>query len=147
MCKRDRPGVDRFPVATSLGGYPAVMWSGSAPLPPDIDEFLLAGWLRGKPVELVRCVTQPLEVPAEAEIVIEGYVDPTEKRPEGPFGDHTGYYTPGDNYPCLLYTSDAADERSRGDLGGRRIIKKKEKKKKNMYIIQRERTKRGRYRR
>lgn len=100
-----RAGIDRIPVAISLGGDPAVMWSGSAPLPPDIDEFLLAGWLRGKPVELVRCVSQPLEVPAEAEIVIEGFVDPREKRPEGPFGDHTGYYTPVDDYPVLHVTA------------------------------------------
>ncbi len=100
-----RAGVERIPVAVSLGGDPAVMWSGSAPLPPDIDEFLLAGWLRGKPVELVRCVSQPLEVPAEAEIVIEGYVDPQEKRPEGPFGDHTGYYTPVDDYPVMHVTA------------------------------------------
>ena len=103
--KAQQAGVDRIPVAISLGGDPAVMWSGSAPLPPDIDEFLLAGWLRGKPVELVRCVTQPLEAPAEAEIVIEGYVDPAEKRPEGPFGDHTGYYTPVDSYPVLHVTA------------------------------------------
>ncbi len=100
-----RTGVERIPLAVSLGGDPAVMWSGSAPLPPDIDEFLLAGWLRGKPVELVRCVSQPLEVPAEAEIVIEGYVDPQEKRPEGPFGDHTGYYTPVDDYPVMHVTA------------------------------------------
>lgn len=100
-----RAGVERIPVAVSLGGDPAVMWSGSAPLPPDIDEFLLAGWLRGKPVELVCCVSQPLEVPAEAEIVIEGYVDPQEKRPEGPFGDHTGYYTPVDDYPVMHVTA------------------------------------------
>ena len=98
-------GIGRIPVAVSLGGDPAVMWSGSAPLPPDIDEFLLAGWLRGKPVELVRCVSQPLEAPAEAEIVIEGFVDPYEMRPEGPFGDHTGYYTPVDDYPVLHVTA------------------------------------------
>jgi 4-hydroxy-3-polyprenylbenzoate decarboxylase len=98
-------GLDRIPVAVSLGGDPAVVWSGSAPLPPDIDEFLLAGWLRGKPVPLVRCVSQPLEVPADAEIVIEGYVDPGEARPEGPFGDHTGYYTPVDDYPVLHITA------------------------------------------
>ncbi len=98
-------GSERIPVAVSLGGDPAVIWAGSAPLPPDIDEFLLAGWLRGKPVELVQCVTQPLEVPAHAEIVIEGYVDPAEKRPEGPFGDHTGYYTPVDDYPVMHITA------------------------------------------
>ena len=92
-------------VAVSLGGDPAVIWCGSAPLPPDIDEFLLAGWLRGKPVSLVKCVSQPLEVPADAEIVIEGFVDPAESRPEGPFGDHTGYYTPVDDYPVMHVTA------------------------------------------
>jgi 4-hydroxy-3-polyprenylbenzoate decarboxylase len=98
-------GAAGIPVAVSLGGDPAVMWCGSAPLPPGIDEFLLAGWLRGKPVELVRCVTQPLEAPAEAEYIIEGYVDPHEQRTEGPFGDHTGYYTPPDDYPVLHVTA------------------------------------------
>lgn len=98
-------GRDQVPVAISLGGDPAIMWSGSAPLPPGIDEFLLAGLLRGKPVELVRCVSQPLEVPAQAEIVIEGYVDPSESRLEGPFGDHTGFYTPPAPYPVLHITA------------------------------------------
>jgi len=98
-------GLERIPVAVSLGGDPAVAWSGSAPLPPNVDEFLLAGWLRGKPVELATCISQPLEVPANAEIVIEGWVDPTERRVEGPFGDHTGYYTPPDRYPVLHITT------------------------------------------
>jgi len=98
-------GVEGIPVAVSLGGDPAVMWCGSAPLPPGIDEFLLAGWLRGKPVELARCITQPIEAPANAEFVIEGYVDPDERAPEGPFGDHTGYYTPLDDYPVLHVTA------------------------------------------
>jgi 4-hydroxy-3-polyprenylbenzoate decarboxylase len=98
-------GVEGIPVAVSLGGDPAAMWCGSAPLPPGVDEFLLAGWLRGKPLELVRCVTQPLEAPAHAEFVIEGYVDPDEHAPEGPFGDHTGYYTPVDDYPVLHVTA------------------------------------------
>ncbi len=98
-------GQEQIPVAISLGGDPAVIWSGSAPLPPGIDEFLLAGWLRGKPVELVRCVTQPLEVPAQADIVIEGYVDPAESRMEGPFGDHSGYSTPPAPYPVLHITA------------------------------------------
>jgi 4-hydroxy-3-polyprenylbenzoate decarboxylase len=100
-----RLGDVQIPVAISLGGDPATMWCASAPLPPNIDEFLLAGWLRGRPVPLVRCVTQPLEVPADAEIVIEGYVDPAESRPEGPFGDHTGYYTPVEPYPVLHVTA------------------------------------------
>lgn len=98
-------GGQHIPVAVSLGGDPAVMWCGSAPLPPGFDEFLLAGWLRGKPVELVRCVSQPLEAPAHAEFVIEGYVDPTELAPEGPFGDHTGHYTRVDEYPVLHVTA------------------------------------------
>jgi 4-hydroxy-3-polyprenylbenzoate decarboxylase len=105
-------GRTRIPVAVSLGGDPAVIWAGSAPLPPDVDEFLLASWLRGKPVSLTKCVTEPdlvggqtLEVPADAEIVIEGYVDPAESHPEGPFGDHTGYYTPVDDYPVMHITA------------------------------------------
>jgi 4-hydroxy-3-polyprenylbenzoate decarboxylase len=98
-------GVERIPVAVSLGGDPAIIWSGSAPLPPDIDEMMLAGWLRGKPVELVRCVSQPIEVPAHADIVIEGYVDPREQRVEGPFGDHTGYYSLADTYPVMHVTA------------------------------------------
>ncbi len=97
--------AERIPVAVALGGDPAVIWSASAPLPPDIDEFLLAGWLRGRPVELVPCVSQPLEVPAHAEIVIEGYVDPREHRLEGPFGDHTGYYSLPDQYPVMHITA------------------------------------------
>ncbi|MGW8250007.1 MAG: UbiD family decarboxylase, partial [Anaerolineales bacterium] len=79
-----------IPAAIVLGGDPASMWCASAPLPPNIDEYLLAGYLRGAPISFVDCVSQPLEVPAQAEIVIEGYVDPNEHRPEGPFGDHTG---------------------------------------------------------
>ncbi len=94
-----------IPVAVSLGGDPAIIWSGSAPLPPDIDEMMLAGFLRGKPVELVRCVSQPLEVPAAADIIIEGYLDPNEQRMEGPFGDHTGYYSLADNYPVMHVTA------------------------------------------
>ena len=98
-------GAEQIPVAVSLGGDPAIIWVGSAPLPPDIDEMMLAGWLRGKPVELVKCVSQPLEVPADAEIVIEGYVDPREQRIEGPFGDHTGYYSNADHYPVMHVTA------------------------------------------
>jgi|YNPBryantNP2012_1023418.scaffolds.fasta_scaffold09570_3 4-hydroxy-3-polyprenylbenzoate decarboxylase len=98
-------GAEKIPVAVSLGGDPAIIWAGSAPLPPDIDELMLAGWLRGKSVELVKCVSQPLEVPADAEIVIEGYVDPREQRLEGPFGDHTGYYSLPDYYPVMHVTA------------------------------------------
>jgi 4-hydroxy-3-polyprenylbenzoate decarboxylase len=96
---------ERIPAAVVLGGDPAQMWCASAPLPPGIDEYLLAGWLRGKPVDFVKCVSQPLHVPADAEIVIEGYVDPSDQRLEGPFGDHTGYYTPADYFPTLHVTA------------------------------------------
>jgi 4-hydroxy-3-polyprenylbenzoate decarboxylase len=94
-----------IPAAVVLGGHPACIWSASAPLPPDIDEYLLAGWLQGKPVEFVKCVSQPLEVPANADIVIEGTIDPNQHMPEGPFGDHTGYYTPVEPFPVLKVTA------------------------------------------
>jgi 4-hydroxy-3-polyprenylbenzoate decarboxylase len=96
---------DTIPAAIVLGGDPASMWCASAPLPPNIDEYLLAGYLRGSPVEFVDCISQPIEVPAEAEIVIEGYVDPNEHQPEGPFGDHTGYYTPVEPFPTFHVTA------------------------------------------
>jgi 4-hydroxy-3-polyprenylbenzoate decarboxylase len=95
----------RIPAAIVLGGDPACIWSASAPLPPDIDEYWLAGWLRGKSVPFAACVSQPLEVPATADIVIEGYVDPNEHQPEGPFGDHTGYYTPVEPFPVFHVTA------------------------------------------
>lgn len=94
-----------IPAAIVLGGDPASMWCASAPLPPNIDEYLLAGWIRGKPVEFVECQTIPLEVPAHAEIIIEGYVDPNDHLPEGPFGDHTGYYTPVEPFPVFHVTA------------------------------------------
>ncbi len=96
---------DAIPAAIALGGDPACMWCASAPLPPNIDEYLLAGYLRGAPVTFVDCVSQPLEVPAEADIVIEGVIDPNEHRPEGPFGDHTGYYTPVEPFPVFHVTA------------------------------------------
>ncbi len=95
----------RIPAAIVLGGDPACIWAASAPLPPDIDEYWLAGWLRGRAVPFVDCVTQPLQVPANADIVVEGYVDPNEHRPEGPFGDHTGYYTPVEPFPVFHVTA------------------------------------------
>jgi 4-hydroxy-3-polyprenylbenzoate decarboxylase len=97
--------IQKIPTAIVLGGDPAQMWCASAPLPPGIDEYLLAGWLRGKPVSFVQCITQPLEVPADAELVIEGYVDPSDQRLEGPFGDHTGFYTPADYFPTFHLTA------------------------------------------
>lgn len=96
---------ERIPTVIALGGDPASMWCASAPLPPEIDEYLLAGFLRGGPVEFVDCVSQPLQVPAHAEIAIEGYVDLTDYRPEGPFGDHTGYYTPVESFPTFKVTA------------------------------------------
>ncbi len=98
-------GESRIPAAIVLGGDPACIWSASAPLPPDVDEYLLAGWLRGEPVPFVPCVSQPLEVPAEADWVIEGYVDLSDYRDEGPFGDHTGYYTPVERFPAFHVTA------------------------------------------
>ena len=98
-------GQTRMDVAVALGGDPATLWTGSAPLPPDMDEILIAGFLREEGVEMVRCKTVDLEVPAQAEIVLEGYVDPEELRPEGPFGDHTGYYSPQEPYPVFHVTT------------------------------------------
>ncbi len=95
----------RMPVAIALGGDPAMIYAASAPLPPGVDEVVFAGWLRGEGVELVRCVTQDLEVPAQAEVVLEGYVDPPEQRLEGPFGDHTGYYSLARDYPVFHLTA------------------------------------------
>jgi 4-hydroxy-3-polyprenylbenzoate decarboxylase len=92
------------PVAVALGCDPAVIYSATAPLPKDIDELILAGFLRKQPVELVKCKTVDLEVPANAEIVLEGYVNPGETRLEGPFGDHTGYYSLTSEYPVFHLT-------------------------------------------
>jgi 4-hydroxy-3-polyprenylbenzoate decarboxylase len=93
-------------VAVALGGDPAITYAATAPLPDGVDELLLAGFLRKKPVELVQCKTVDLEVPACSDFVIEGYVDPTEPmRDEGPFGDHTGYYTPLTPYPVFHVTA------------------------------------------
>jgi 4-hydroxy-3-polyprenylbenzoate decarboxylase len=95
----------RMPVAIALGGDPALIYAASAPLPPGIDEVVFAGWLRGAGVEMVPCRTIDLEVPAHAEIVLEGYVDPAERRREGPFGDHTGYYSLARDYPVFHLTA------------------------------------------
>jgi len=95
----------RMEVAVALGGDPAATYAASAPLPPGIDEMVFAGWLRGAGVPMVTCKTVDLEVPAEAEIVLEGYVDPAERRVEGPFGDHTGYYSLAREYPVFHLTA------------------------------------------
>jgi 4-hydroxy-3-polyprenylbenzoate decarboxylase len=94
-----------MPIAIALGGDPAMIYAASAPLPPGIDEVVFAGWLRGAGVEMVRCRTNDLEVPAQAEIVLEGWVDPREQRLEGPFGDHTGYYSLARDYPVFHLTA------------------------------------------
>src|SRR5216684_3389523 len=97
---------ETMPVAIALGGDPASIYAASAPLPPTIDEFLFAGFLRGEPVRLAKAVTCQLEVPAEAEVVIEGYVDPRDELVlEGPFGDHTGFYSLADHYPKVHVTA------------------------------------------
>jgi 4-hydroxy-3-polyprenylbenzoate decarboxylase len=97
---------ERMPVAIFIGGDPMFPFAATAPLPDGLDEFLLAGYLRKKSVELVRCETNDLEVPANADFVIEGYIDPTEPlRDEGPFGDHTGYYTLPEPYPVFHVTA------------------------------------------
>ena len=96
----------RMPVSIFLGGDPVFTFAATAPLPDGLDEFLLAGYLRKKSVELVKCETNDLEVPANADFVIEGYVDPKEPlREEGPFGDHTGYYTLPEPYPVFHVTA------------------------------------------
>jgi 4-hydroxy-3-polyprenylbenzoate decarboxylase len=96
-----RAAREPFPVAVCLGGDPVLTYAATAPLPPDLDEILFAGWLRGRPVELVKCETSDLEVPACADVVLEGTIDPSEQRVEGPFGDHTGYYTPPEPFPVF----------------------------------------------
>ncbi|MBE0542124.1 MAG: UbiD family decarboxylase [Verrucomicrobia bacterium] len=97
---------ERMPVSIFIGGDPMFPFAATAPLPDGLDEFLLAGYLRKKSVELVKCETNDLEVPANSDFVIEGYVDPTEPlRDEGPFGDHTGYYTLPEPYPVFHVTA------------------------------------------
>src|SRR6478736_6354031 len=95
----------RIEVAVALGLDPVTAYSASAPLPKHIDELMLAGFLRGEPVELVQAKTVDLEVPANAEIVLEGYIDKDELTDEGPFGDHTGYYTPAEPFPVFRLTA------------------------------------------
>ena len=96
----------RLEVAVAFGGDPALTYAATAPLPDGIDEWMFAGFLRGKPVEYVKCKTVDLEVPADADFVLEGYVDPSEELfAEGPFGDHTGYYTPVDAFPRFHVTA------------------------------------------
>jgi 4-hydroxy-3-polyprenylbenzoate decarboxylase len=102
---RPMPPAKAMQVAIALGGDPALTYAASAPLPPGVDEVVFAGWLRGSGVEMVKCRTVDLEVPAQAEFVLEGWVDPAERRIEGPFGDHTGYYSLAREYPVLHLTA------------------------------------------
>lgn len=104
----------KMPVAVALGGDPVYAYSATAPLPDNVDEYMLAGFLRKKKVELVKCITQPeIEVPTDADFIIEGYVDPSDEMIwEGPFGDHTGYYSLPDWYPrfhitCITHKKNA----------------------------------------
>ncbi len=103
----------KMPVAVALGGDPVYAYSATAPLPDGVDEYMLAGFIRKKKVELVQCLTQDVQVPADADIIIEGYVDPSEDYIlEGPFGDHTGYYSLADLYPrfhitCITHRKNA----------------------------------------
>ncbi|UQX88886.1 menaquinone biosynthesis decarboxylase [Jatrophihabitans telluris] len=92
---------ERLPVAIAFGCPPAVTYAASAPLPADIDEYLFAGFLQQERVEMVDCVSVPLQVPANAQIVLEGWVEPGQRLPEGPFGDHTGFYTPVEPFPFM----------------------------------------------
>lgn len=95
----------RMPVAVALGCDPVTIFSAVSPLPEEIDEFLLAGFLRGTPVELVKCQSIDLDVPAQAEFILEGYVEPEELCVEGPFGDHTGFYSMPDKFPVFNLTA------------------------------------------
>jgi 4-hydroxy-3-polyprenylbenzoate decarboxylase len=103
----------KMPVAVALGGDPVYSYAATAPLPDGVDEYMLAGFIRKKKVEMVQCLTQDVQVPADADIIIEGYIDPQEDYIlEGPFGDHTGYYSLADMYPrfhitCITHRRDA----------------------------------------
>jgi 4-hydroxy-3-polyprenylbenzoate decarboxylase len=95
----------RMEVAVAIGGDPSIIYASTAPLPPVIGEYLFAGFLRKAQLEVVQCKTVNVRVPAEAEFVFEGFVDPLERRVEGPFGDHTGYYSEADEYPVFHITA------------------------------------------
>ena len=110
LAEGERPS-GKMEVAVAIGTDPAVTFSAIVPAPPEIEEYLIAGFLRGGPVDLVKCETVDLEVPASSEIVLEGYVNLDELRSEGPFGDHTGFYSLEDLYPvfhvtCVMHRKD-----------------------------------------
>ena len=95
----------KFEVAVAIGADPCITYASTAPVPTGIDEMIFAGFLREKPVRLVKCKTVNLEVPADSEIILEGYIDNQETCLEGPFGDHTGYYSLEDYYPVFHITA------------------------------------------
>ncbi len=108
---RYKDSEQKMPAAIAVGSDPAVIYSASAPLPESVDEMLFAGFLRRSPVEMVKCITSDIEVPANSEMVIEGHLQPGEMRIEGPFGDHTGFYSAADDYPvfhvdCITHRRD-----------------------------------------
>lgn len=98
-----RPG-ERFPVSVALGADPATILGAVTPVPDTLSEYAFAGLLRGTKTEVVKCLSNDLEVPASAEIILEGYIEPGEMAPEGPYGDHTGYYNEVDNFPVFTVT-------------------------------------------
>lgn len=98
-------GITRVPCAVALGGASAAGYAATAPMPPELDEWILAGFIREEPIELVAGVDVDLKVPAQADIVLEGYIDLEDMRTEGPFGDHTGFYTLRDEYPAFHVTA------------------------------------------
>jgi 4-hydroxy-3-polyprenylbenzoate decarboxylase len=101
----EKSGIDKLEVAVSIGCDPVTMWSGALPLPPDMDEIAVSGVIRNSSVSMVKCKTIDVEVPAESEFILEGYLTPGELRTEGPFGDHTGYYSLEDEYPVFHLTA------------------------------------------
>ena len=109
--ERYRDAQQKMPAAIAVGSDPAVIYASTAPLPESVDEMLFAGFLRREPVEMVQCITSDIEVPANSELVIEGHLQPGEIRVEGPFGDHTGFYSAADYYPvfhvdCITHRKD-----------------------------------------
>jgi 4-hydroxy-3-polyprenylbenzoate decarboxylase len=100
-----RDAKQRMPVSVVIGADPSIIFSALSPMPPNVNELLMAGFIRGSGVETVRCLTNDLEVPANAEIILEGYVDPDDLVDEGPFGDHNGYYTPVGKFPMFHITA------------------------------------------
>lgn len=101
--KKTNPG-EKYPVSVALGADPATILGAVTPVPDSLSEYAFAGLLRGSKTEVAKCISNDLEVPATAEIVLEGYIDPEELAPEGPYGDHTGYYNEVDNFPVFTVT-------------------------------------------